>query len=73
MVAADVLDLTIIDLPGIVRTHVAGQDASVMQDVRDLLDRYLKQDRTVILAVRGMCGVWLAVWESHTVSPSLRP
>ena len=28
------------------------QDGSVMQDVRDLLDRYLKQDRTVILAVK---------------------
>ena len=31
MVATDVPDLTIIDLPGIVRTPVAGQDASVTQ------------------------------------------
>jgi interferon-induced GTP-binding protein Mx1 len=51
MVAPDVPDLTIIDLPGIVRTPVDGQDENVIQDVRSLLDRYLKQDRTVILAV----------------------
>ena len=53
MVACDIPDLTIIDLPGIVRTPVDGQDASVLQDVRSLLDRYMKKDRTVILAVRG--------------------
>jgi len=46
------------------------QDGSVMQDVRDLLDRYLKKERTVILAVRGTCGV--CVRESRTMPPSLR-
>ena len=51
MQAPDVPDLTIIDLPGIVRTAVEGQDVSVIEDVRNLLNRYLKQDRTVILAV----------------------
>ncbi|KAJ1495567.1 P-loop containing nucleoside triphosphate hydrolase protein [Baffinella frigidus] len=51
MQALDVPDLTIIDLPGIVRTAVEGQNASVIEDVRNLLNRYLQQDRTVILAV----------------------
>ncbi|KAJ1474099.1 P-loop containing nucleoside triphosphate hydrolase protein, partial [Baffinella frigidus] len=51
MVSPDVPDLTIIDLPGIVRTAVAGQNASVVEDVRSLLDRYLKLNRTIILAV----------------------
>ncbi|KAJ1487321.1 P-loop containing nucleoside triphosphate hydrolase protein, partial [Baffinella frigidus] len=51
MVAPDIPDLTIIDLPGMVRTAVDGQDESVIQDVKSLLDRYLKQERTVILAV----------------------
>ena len=51
MVAPGVPDLTIIDLPGIVRTTVDGQDASVVDDVRGLLDRYLKLQRTIFLAV----------------------
>ncbi|KAJ1474882.1 P-loop containing nucleoside triphosphate hydrolase protein [Baffinella frigidus] len=51
MRAPDVPDLTIIDLPGIVRTAVDGQESSVKDDVWSLLDRYLKQERTIILAV----------------------
>jgi interferon-induced GTP-binding protein Mx1 len=51
LTAPDVPDLTLIDLPGIVRTQVAGQADTVMADVDKLLDRYLKQERTIILAV----------------------
>jgi len=51
MQARDVPDLTIIDLPGIIRTVVDGQEDSVIQDVRSLISRYLDQQRTVILAV----------------------
>lgn len=47
----DVPDLTVIDLPGIVRTAVEGQSSSVIQEVDGLLNRYLAEDRTVILAV----------------------
>jgi GTP-binding protein EngB required for normal cell division len=47
----DVPDLTIIDLPGIVRTHTTGQSADVMDEVNGLLDKYLRQDRTIVLAV----------------------
>jgi interferon-induced GTP-binding protein Mx1 len=44
-------DLTVIDLPGIVRTNTNGQDKSVVQDVDALLDSYLRPERTLILAV----------------------
>jgi interferon-induced GTP-binding protein Mx1 len=44
-------DLTVIDLPGIVRTATAGQDPSVIGQVNALIARYLKQDRTIVLAV----------------------
>ena len=49
--APDMPDLTIIDLPGIVRTATQGQSKTVVQDVDALLSKYLKQDRTVVLAV----------------------
>jgi interferon-induced GTP-binding protein Mx1 len=44
-------DLTVIDLPGIVRTATMGQDASVIGQVNALIANYLKQDRTIVLAV----------------------
>ena len=51
IVAPDVPNLTIIDLPGIVRTATEGQSATVIQDVDALLTQYLQQKRTVVLAV----------------------
>jgi interferon-induced GTP-binding protein Mx1 len=47
----DVPDLTLIDLPGIVRTTTAGQDRSVIREVDELMDLYLQSERTMILAV----------------------
>ena len=44
-------DLTIIDLPGIVKTRTEGQADSVIATVDALVSRYLNQDRTIILAV----------------------
>ncbi len=38
-------DLTMIDLPGIVRTHTAGQDPSVVGQVGALITTYLRQER----------------------------
>ena len=49
--APDVPDLTLIDLPGIVRTTTAGQDENVIATVNKLIDKYLAQERTIILAV----------------------
>jgi interferon-induced GTP-binding protein Mx1 len=47
----DAPDLTVIDLPGIVRTTTAGQDKGVVDDVNALLESYLQPARTIILAV----------------------
>ena len=44
-------NLSLIDLPGIIRTTTAGQDRSVIANVDALLESYLKQPETVILAV----------------------
>jgi len=47
----DAPDLTVIDLPGIVRTTTTGQDEGVVDDVNALLETYLQPTRTIILAV----------------------
>jgi hypothetical protein len=47
----DVPNLTIIDLPGIVRTSTRGQSEGLMGEVDALLNRYLEEERTIILAV----------------------
>mmetsp|Transcript_21901 Transcript_21901/g.65671 ORF Transcript_21901/g.65671 Transcript_21901/m.65671 type:complete len:750 (+) Transcript_21901:40-2289(+) len=44
-------DLTVVDLPGIIRTVTRGQDAEIVNNVNQLIDEYLKQERTIILAV----------------------
>ncbi|KAG5178451.1 Mgm1-like protein [Tribonema minus] len=44
-------DLTLVDLPGIVRTAVAGQSDAVIPEVSALIDAYLRQERTIILAI----------------------
>ncbi|KAJ8610480.1 hypothetical protein CTAYLR_007776 [Chrysophaeum taylorii] len=49
--APNVPDLTLIDLPGIVRTVTAGQDARVIGDVNTMIERFLKQERTIVLAI----------------------
>jgi len=47
----DVPDLTIIDLPGIVKTAVQGQQHTVVDEVNGLIESYLQQARSIILAV----------------------
>ena len=49
--APDAPDLTIIDLPGIVRTAIEGQSERTKDQVNNLLDKYLKEERTIVLAV----------------------
>jgi Dynamin family len=44
-------DLTLIDLPGIVRSTCKGESETLAQDVQSLIDDYLKNSRCVILAV----------------------
>eukprot|EP00729_Bicosta_minor_P022546 gene22546-20645_t len=51
LVAPDAPDLTIIDLPGIVRTVTGNQDRSIIEQVDSLIDKYIAQKRTIILCV----------------------
>mmetsp|Transcript_7140 Transcript_7140/g.22532 ORF Transcript_7140/g.22532 Transcript_7140/m.22532 type:complete len:735 (+) Transcript_7140:293-2497(+) len=51
MSSPDVPDLTLLDLPGIVRTAVSGQGLGVIDEVNGLIDKYLSQERTIVLAV----------------------
>jgi replication fork clamp-binding protein CrfC len=44
-------DLTIIDLPGITRVPVAGQPANIHEITKNMVTKYCKDPRTVILAV----------------------
>ncbi|KAF9423948.1 hypothetical protein BGZ76_003592 [Entomortierella beljakovae] len=43
--------LTIIDLPGYINTTVDGQDKSIVETIRAINTRYIKDSRTIILAV----------------------
>lgn len=49
--ASTVPDLTIIDLPGIIRTTTVGQNSQVISEVDSLLSYFMRQPRTIILAV----------------------
>jgi GTPase SAR1 family protein len=44
-------NLTVIDLPGIARSHGKGESASLPEDIQSLLVDYLKNPRCVILAI----------------------
>ncbi|KAF9902678.1 hypothetical protein EC991_004636 [Linnemannia zychae] len=43
--------LTVIDLPGYINTTVDGQDKTIVQTIRTINTRYIKDSRTIILAV----------------------
>lgn len=51
LVSPDACDLTVVDLPGIIRTVTAGQSVHVIEEVNKLIQMYLKDPRTIILAV----------------------
>ncbi|CAM9610022.1 unnamed protein product [Chrysoparadoxa australica] len=51
LTSPDAPDLTVVDLPGIIRTATAGQDPRAIQQVNSLIESYLRQERTVVLCV----------------------
>jgi interferon-induced GTP-binding protein Mx len=51
LVSEDCCDLTVVDLPGIIRTVTAGQSVDVIQQVNRLIKSYLVDKRTIILAI----------------------
>jgi vacuolar protein sorting-associated protein 1 len=44
-------DLTLIDLPGITRIPIAGQDENIEKVTKDMCNRYVGDPRTIILCV----------------------
>ena len=51
LISPDAFDLTVVDLPGIIRTVTAGQNTSVIEQVNRLIKSFLTDKRTIILAV----------------------
>ena len=46
-------DLTLLDLPGLVRSKAVDESASLPEDIQHLVDLYLKNPRSIILAVHA--------------------
>ena len=59
MSSPDLPDLTLIDLPGIVRTSTAGQTDAVIRDVNNLIQDYLNQARRCGCTARYVLGASL--------------
>lgn len=51
LISPDACDLTVVDLPGIIRTITAGQSKSAIEQVNRMIKSYLQDKRTIILAV----------------------
>jgi len=51
LVSPDAPDLTVVDLPGIIRTTTVGQDSDVIDEVNTMIEQFLVEQRTIILAV----------------------
>jgi GTPase SAR1 family protein len=49
--SSDSVDLTLIDLPGIVRSVGKGESESLVQDIAHLINEFLRNERCIILAV----------------------
>jgi len=51
LISPDACDLTVVDLPGIIRTVTTGQDVQAIEQVNRLIKSCLMDERTIILAV----------------------
>jgi len=49
----DVVDLTLVDLPGAVRIAAEGQDPRIVAQIRDMILDYIKRENVIILAVNA--------------------
>ena len=47
----NVLTLTVIDLPGVVQTAIAGQSSSIVQEIENMVMQFIKPENTIILAI----------------------
>jgi len=51
IVSQDVLTMTLVDLPGVVRNAVMGQDENIVEQLQDMVETYIKNENCIILAV----------------------
>lgn len=47
----NVPNLTLVDMPGLTKVPIDGQPASIVQDIEDMVKKYIKGDNAIILAV----------------------
>ncbi|KAL3059064.1 hypothetical protein OYC64_011071 [Pagothenia borchgrevinki] len=68
----DVPDLTLIDLPGITRVAVNGQDANIGDKIKSLIQRFITKQETISLVVVP-CNVDIATTEALKMAQEVDP
>jgi len=51
IVSPDVLTMTLVDLPGLTRNPVGGQSETIVEDIKAMVETYIKNENCIILAV----------------------
>ncbi|KAF5901384.1 interferon-induced GTP-binding protein Mx3-like, partial [Clarias magur] len=72
IMAPDVCDLTLIDLPGIARVPVKGQPEDIGYQIKDLIEKYIEKDQTINLVVVP-CNVDIATTEALKMAQEVDP
>ncbi len=72
LTSPDAYDLTVVDLPGIIRTVTAGQNKTSIEQVNRLIKSFLSDQRTIILAVIPANQVFFCLFFCHRC-PQLPP
>ncbi|KAG7315752.1 hypothetical protein KOW79_020618 [Hemibagrus wyckioides] len=72
IMAPDVCDLTLIDLPGIARVPVKGQPEDIGHQIKNLIGKYIEKDQTINLVVVP-CNVDIATTEALKMTQEVDP
>ncbi|XP_076838526.1 interferon-induced GTP-binding protein Mx3-like [Brachyhypopomus gauderio] len=72
IMAPDVCDLTLIDLPGIARVPVKGQPEDIGYQIKNLIRKYIERDETINLVVVP-CNVDIATTEALKMAQEVDP
>ncbi|KAK1902115.1 Interferon-induced GTP-binding protein Mx [Dissostichus eleginoides] len=68
----DVPDLTLIDLPGITRVAVKGQDANIGDKIKGMIQKFIRRQETISLVVVP-CNVDIATTEALKMAQEVDP
>ncbi|XP_060754689.1 interferon-induced GTP-binding protein Mx1-like isoform X1 [Neoarius graeffei] len=72
IMAPNVCDLTLIDLPGIARVPVKGQPEDIGHQIKKLIQKYIEKDQTINLVVVP-CNVDIATTEALKMAQEVDP